>query len=66
MCPLSSTKKMRQTADPKPDFPNETLCGGYYEAIIARAQANRQRSVEIMELRVLGQVQVLSSSEHLG
>jgi hypothetical protein len=35
------------------------------EEVIAYVR-NRQPSVEIMELKVLGQVQVLSSSEHLG
>jgi hypothetical protein len=35
------------------------------EEVIAYVR-NRQPSVEIMELRVLGRVQVLSSSEHLG
>jgi hypothetical protein len=34
------------------------------EEVIAYVR-NRQPSVEIMELKVLGQVQVLSSSEHL-
>jgi hypothetical protein len=34
------------------------------EEVIAYMR-NRQPSIEIMELKVLGQVQVLSSSEHL-
>jgi hypothetical protein len=35
------------------------------EEVIAHTRA-RQPSIEIMELKVLGKVQVLSTSEHLG
>jgi len=42
----------------------ETFAALSLEEVIAYAR-NRQPSVEIVELKVLGKVQVLSSSEHL-
>jgi hypothetical protein len=42
----------------------ETFAALSLEEVIAYVR-NRQPAVEIMELKVLGQVQVLSSSEHL-
>jgi len=42
----------------------ETFAALSMEEVIAYVR-NRQRSVEIMELKVLGMVEVLSSSKHL-
>jgi hypothetical protein len=43
----------------------ETFAALSMEEVIAYVR-NRQPAVEILELKVLGKVQVLSSSEHLG
>jgi hypothetical protein len=47
-----------------PTASTETFAALSLEEVIAYVR-NRQPSVEIVELKVLGKVQVLSSSEHL-
>jgi hypothetical protein len=61
---LFELKGERNADDGNPTTVSEMFAALSLEEVIAYVR-NRQPTVEIMELKVLGQVQVLSSSEHL-